>query len=61
MMDKKLDEICKNLIPKKLTIIRYNTKSYNTIKHKIPYNWPAFLAVNNVRNNRYTSSYICIN
>ena len=60
-MDKKLNEIRKNLISTKLTTILYNTKSYNTIKHKIPYNWPAFLAVNNVRNNSYTSSYIRIN
>ena len=32
-MDKKLNEICENLILTKLTTILYNTKSYNTIKY----------------------------
>ena len=57
---KKLNEIHENLIPTKVTIIRYNTKSYNTINTNIPYNWPAFLAMNDVRNNGYTSSYALI-
>ena len=58
-MDKKLNEIHENLIPTKLTIIRYNAKSYNTIKHKyIPYNFPTFSAVNNVRNDGSKSSYV---
>ena len=34
IVDKKHKEICKKLIPTKLTITKYNTKSYNTIKHK---------------------------
>ena len=44
-MDKKLNEIHENLIPTKLTTIRiwYNTKSYNTIKHNIPYSYLASL------------------
>ena len=47
-MDNKLNEICENFISMKLTTILFNTKSYNTIKNtNIPYNWPAFLAVNN--------------
>ena len=58
-MDKKLNEIRENLIPTKLTITRDNTKYYNTIKH-IPYYRPAFSAVNNVRNNGYTSLYALI-
>ena len=33
-MDKKLNKISENLILTKLTIIRYNTESYNTIRHK---------------------------
>ena len=33
-MDEKLNQIYKNLMPTKLTTIQYNTKSYNTIKHK---------------------------
>ena len=33
-MDKKLNEIRENLIPTKLTTIRYNTRSYTKIKHK---------------------------
>ena len=37
-MDKKLNEIREILIPTKLTTIRYNTKSYNTINTNIPYN-----------------------
>ena len=54
-MDKKLNEIYENLIPTKLTITQYNAKSYNT-----PYNFPAFLAWNNVRNNGSTSLYALI-
>ena len=46
-MDKKLNEICENLVPTELTILWYNLKSYYTIKHtSIPYNLPPFLAVN---------------
>ena len=48
-MDKNLNKICKNLIHTKLITILYNTTQQNT---NIPYNWPAFLAVNN----GYTSS-----
>ena len=55
-MDKKLDEMCENLIPTKLRTISYYTKSYNTINTNIPCNWPAFLAVNN----GYTYSYALI-
>ena len=33
-MDKKLNEICENLVPMELTILWYNLKSYYTIKHK---------------------------
>ena len=33
-MDKKINKILENLIPMKLTTTLYNTKSYNTIKHK---------------------------
>ena len=55
-MDKKLNEIHDNLIPTKLITISHSTNSYNTIKHNIPYNWPAFLAVNN----RYTFLYALI-
>ena len=56
IMDKKLSEIHKNLIPTKLTTIPCNTKSYNSINTNIPNNWPAFLPVNN----GYTSSYALI-
>ena len=59
-MDKKLNKIHKNLILTKLTMIRYNTKSYNTIKHKQPYNWPPFSAMNNAVNNVYTSLHALI-
>ena len=34
IMDEKLNEIHKNLIPMKLTTILYSTNTYNTIKHK---------------------------
>ena len=54
-MDKKLNEIHENLIPTKLTTILYSTNYYYT-NTKIPYNWPAFLAVNN----GCTSSYALI-
>ena len=49
-MDKKLNEVYKNLIPTKLKTTPYGTNSYNTIKHKHIYlitSWPAFTAVNN--------------
>ena len=55
-MDKKLNEIHKNLIPTKLTTyhtIQNLTTQQNT---NIPYNWLIFLAVNN----GYTSSYALI-
>ena len=45
--------MCKSLMPTKLTIIWYNTRSYNT---NIPYNLPPFFAVNN----GYTFSYALI-
>ena len=47
-MDKIHNEICKNLIQTNLIIIQYNTTQQNT---NIPYNWLAFSAVNNARNN----------
>ena len=59
-MDKKLNEICEILIPTKLTITRYNTKSYNTINTNIPYNFPAFSAENNAKKNGSTSLYALI-
>ena len=36
-MNKEPNEICENLIPTNLTTIWYNTKSYDTIKHKHTY------------------------
>ena len=50
-MDKKLNENRENLIPMKL--INCTVQTYNTINTNIPYNQPAFLAVNN----GYTSLY----
>ena len=47
IMDKKPNEIHKNLIPTKLSTIQYSTNCYN---------WPVFLTVNT----GYTSSYAFI-
>ena len=41
-MDKKPDEIHRNLIPSKLTNVQYSINSYTAIN--TPYDWPAFLA-----------------
>ena len=49
-------------IPIELTTKPYNTIQYNktqkisydTIKHNISYNWPAFVAVNSVYRSSYT-------
>ena len=59
-MGKKLNKIRENLIPTKLTITWYNAKSYNTTNANIPYNFLAFSAVNNVRNNGSASLYAII-
>ena len=59
-MDKKLNEICKNLIPTQLInnhTVQYKLQNVRTQENtNIPYNWPAFLAVNN----GYTSLYALI-
>ena len=56
----KLNKIPENLIPT-------NKQSHGTMQNlttqqntNIPYNFPAFLAVNNLRNNRSTSLYVLI-
>ena len=61
-MEKKLSKIHENLIAAKLTFTQnqnhtFNAKSYNTIKHKHTYNFPAFSAENNLRNNGFTYLY----
>ena len=60
-MYKKLNEIHKNLIPMKLITRLYSTIQYNktqTVSYNtnIPYNWPAFIAVNS----GYITSYALI-
>ena len=59
-MDKKLNEIPENLIPTKLTITRMvqcKILKHIKIQTYVPYNFPAFSAVNNVRNNGFTFLY----
>ena len=46
-MDKKLTKSTKIWSPQnEQTYLTVQTITDNTIKHKTPYNWPAFLAVN---------------